>query len=494
MDSSNIACGIHIGQSYCLFCQPCEVVVCPLCISETHNGHTMIELAEGYNLAVKKLKTLKSKIDQKLVHNDKLLSELTNIKSSVDSKYESEEKKILSRKKTLEDEVGEHTKKRLKDLDLIREIQVESVKDGEDISEKIQEDLYLKETTSRQASKSDSASEVFRIYSEIKTREQVNNHPVNTISKKLPTFVPGKEKIQDFYLGAFKEADVFKVINQYKTALPFIQNLVCCEDGAILIGHYFSHRLHKLKLTNESLFQMSIIEINSFNMAFLPSGDLLLSTKESSLKILSCSTRKVEPTKYSVSPLITIAVHVTGDQRILVGAREDQPKPFPVNGPRLLIVLNIDGKKEKAYHIDNKGKPIFTLPYRITTDKENNIYVIDIQDVDRTGRIVALDKSSGVRWIYSGHPDINKEQIFRPKDLVVTKSNNIILADGTNHHLHIVNTSGHCIHYLSTKDQLGIELPFCLDIDNTDTLYIGCYTYQDEPEKENIYTVQISGF
>ncbi|VDI62688.1 Hypothetical predicted protein [Mytilus galloprovincialis] len=229
-------------------------------------------------------------------------------------------------------------------------------------------------------------------------------------------------------------------------------------------------------------------------MALLPSGDLLLSTEESNLKTISCSSSKVEPTKYSVNPLITLAVHVTIDHKILVGAREVQPNHFPVNGPRQVIMMTIDGRIEKVYHMDNKGKQMFTVPRRITTDNDNNIYVIDILNEDWAGKIVALDETNGVRWIYSGHPDINKEHTFKPVALVATKSDNIIVTESTHHIIHILNISGECIHYMNTKDQLGIQLPNSLDIDNAGILYIGCKTYNRAPDEAKIYTVQVSGF
>ncbi|CAC5418603.1 TRIM71 [Mytilus coruscus] len=237
---------------------------------------------------------------------------------------------------------------------------------------------------------------------------------------------------------------------------------------------------------------MYTLDIFVYDMAFLPSGDLLLSTKESNLQIISYSSSKVGQTRYSVTPLIILAVHVTRDHKILVGARENQPKSFPVNGPRQVIMMNMDGKKDEVYQTDNKGKLIFTVPFRITTDNDNSIYVIDTVDEKRRGRIITLDKTNGVRWIYIGHPDINKEQTFKPEDFVATKSDNIVVTDKDNHMIHILNTSGQCIHYLNTKDQLGIHLSNCVDIDNTGTLYIGCSTYNSEPDEAKIYTVQVS--
>ncbi|XP_076103865.1 uncharacterized protein LOC143072679 [Mytilus galloprovincialis] len=498
LDLSNIQCGIHSEHNCFLFCQSCEVVVCPLCITKIHNKHTMVELAEGYQLTLKSMKTFNSEIEEEIDQNEEKLSELGILKSSEERKYELEKQNILNREKKLKDEVEKHTNKLLKELDQRKEILMQSVNNAQNRSQKINKDLDLRRKNLNQALNSNIANQVFNIYSEEKTSRQQRIVPVSPKFKKLPKFVPGKNVVQDFYVGELKESDddqkifEFKVIKQYTTELTVVANLVCCDDRSILISGFPSPILHKLKLTNESLCDLHTFKTNISNMALLPSGDLLLSTNESNLTILSCSTSKVNPTKFSVNPLITLGVHVTSDHKILVGVRENQRKPFPVNGPRQVIMMSMDGEKEKVYHTDNKGKLIFTLPYKITTDNDNNIYVVDILDEEERARIVALDKTNRVRWIYTGNPDINKKQTLKPGDLVATKSDSIIVTDYYHHMIHILNTSGQCIHYLNTKDKLGIESPFSLDIDSTGTLYIGCRTYQGESNEAKIYTV--SGF
>ncbi|CAG2234895.1 unnamed protein product [Mytilus edulis] len=154
----------------------------------------------------------------------------------------------------------------------------------------------------------------------------------------------------------------------------------------------------------------------------------------------------------------------------------------------------MNGRKEKVYHLDNNGQSIFTVPARITSDNDNNCYVLDRLSADYDGRIVALNKTNGIRWVYSDQ-HINKQRTFTPKDLIATKSDNIIVADSTHHIIHIIDTYyGQCLYYLYTKDQLGIKLPFSLEFDNTGTLYIGCGTYKNGSDEAKLYTVQVSGF
>ncbi|XP_063426069.1 uncharacterized protein LOC134709868 [Mytilus trossulus] len=229
-------------------------------------------------------------------------------------------------------------------------------------------------------------------------------------------------------------------------------------------------------------------------MALLPSGDLLISNAEPNLKMICHTTEKMTKSKYSVAPLITGAIHVTLDDKIVIRTRKKGPV-FPVEGTRQVVVMDIKGRTEKVYDLDNNGEPIFSAPQSIATDSDNNMYVLDRLNRDNCGRIVALDRTNGVRWIYNGNPNIRKGQvIFKPRDLAATKLKNLIITDMESNMIYILSSLGQCIHYLNTNDQLGILFPFSLKIDNRGTLYIGCSTYESGPAEAKIYSVKFSGF
>ncbi|VDI77779.1 Hypothetical predicted protein [Mytilus galloprovincialis] len=220
-------------------------------------------------------------------------------------------------------------------------------------------------------------------------------------------------------------------------------------------------------------------------------GDLFFSIAEPYLKMLCHTTGKMIESKNIVAPLITGPVHITKQDKIVIRVGEKGPL-FPINEPRKVIVMDKDGTTENVYDLDNMGNPLFSAPQRITSDSDNNIYVLDCLNKDWSGRIVALDKTNGVRWIYIGHQDFNNA--FRPRDLVATNLNNVIITDIDSYMIHILNISGECIHNLNTRDQLNILFPYSINIDNTGTLYIGCFTRHGELDEAKIYTVQVSGF
>ncbi|XP_052058827.1 uncharacterized protein LOC127699125 [Mytilus californianus] len=498
-DFSSIPCEIHSGQNCCLFCQTCDEVVCPLCIAKTHNKHNMIELAEGYKITLKTIKTFNSELEVKLTDYVKGITKLHSLKSFEDAKYETEKQKILSREKVLTEEVEKHTKKILKELDKRKEDVNKSINDEEDKSHKIKEDLEFRKGGLTKAQVSVNACEVFSALKEEKTARKQIVEPANTYVQRLPQYIPGKMKIQEALHGELTEPDDdyaqvqygAKVIKQYKTGLKLVERLVCSNDGTLWIGYTEDNIIQKIELSNGILNIVQEIQVNCAGMALLPSGDLLISTAESNLKILSHTTGKITNSKYTVEPLITGEVHMIRDEKIVIRARKEGPV-FPVKGPRQVVLMDIDGRIEKVYDLDNNGKPLFSAPQRITSDNDNNIYVLDTLTKEWNGRIVALDKTNRVRWIFRGSPNVIKENTFKPRDLISTQLTNIIITDMDSDIIHIVNTSGQCIHYMNTKDELGIVLPYAVDIENTGTLYIGCNSCK--PNGTNLYTVQFSGF
>lgn len=242
---------------------------------------------------------------------------------------------------------------------------------------------------------------------------------------------------------------------------------------------------------------MKAYDVTPSSIALIPSGDLLISSMKSiNLDILSQSTGTITESKYGVAPLQTVAVHVTKFNRIIVGAREKGP-PFPVNGPGKVIIMNMQGRIRKKYHLDSEGKPIFSQPPSITTDGDNNVYVLDLLSIDKwQGRIIALSNKMGLNspmWTYDGHQIANKDQLFALFSLVTTPLNNFIVSDN-NHMLHILNQMEECIHFLHTEE-FDIHWPRSLDIDNSGTLYIGCIINNElDPWGAKILAVQFSGF
>lgn len=495
-DYGHIKCKNHEGQNCCLFCKECEEVVCPLCIAKTHNKHNMIEIKEGYKSSLMTLKTLNIEHEQNMKKLAKDMIKLNFIKTSESSNFEKEMQKIQNQGNVLKHEVDKYTCKLVNDLEQRWNISKKMIDEDETLTKKLSQDLESRNKKVTEALNSNDANNIFgTIKEEKKAMNQSIKGTVNTY-KRLPEFVQGEitiSTIESFH-GKLQNAGSrkieFEVMEKYVTSLPIVYNVVCCADKTLWINNYDCNTLQNITRIDGSLKVNNIVRLPVHQMVSMPNGDLLLSTLEPDLQICSQKTGQVQKSQYSVAPLQTIAVHVSKDSKILVGARERGPI-LPVKGPRQVIMMDLDGRKENVYQYDSKNQPLFTIPRRIITDNYNNIYVIDCMSLEFDGRVVVLGQNGMVRWIYTGYSEkqTNKGNRFRPTDIVFLELYNVVVSDQDNHMLHILDTEGQCIQYLMTKD-LGIKLPFSLNIDNEGFLIIGCNRYTENKEGAKMFVIK----
>ncbi|CAC5408261.1 unnamed protein product [Mytilus coruscus] len=226
-------------------------------------------------------------------------------------------------------------------------------------------------------------------------------------------------------------------------------------------------------------------------MAVTSSNNSLLSVVgDPRLKLLNGSTRQISDSKYNVAPLWTCGIHVTRDQKVVVGAVTTGTL-FMGTGSQMVIVMDEKGIRVKQYELDNNKKPLFTFPYRITSTGDGNICVVDVLDSSYRGRVVVLGQAGNIVQIYNGHHDVNSpEKPFRPSGIVTTPANNIVVADCDNHTLHILSCAGAVFIYIMTDD-VGIRFPYSLALSGQGHLYIGCAT--TDSVKAKLYQVQYSG-
>ena len=102
-----------------------------------------------------------------------------------------------------------------------------------------------------------------------------------------------------------------------------------------------------------------------------------MSTLDDSLRLIEQKSEKVKESNICVFPLETACLHISKEyNKIIVGVRENGSVD-PEREHRKVIVLDTSGKHEMVYDLDCNNLYIFKMLLKLTTDKENNIYVID---------------------------------------------------------------------------------------------------------------------
>lgn len=207
-----------------------------------------------------------------------------------------------------------------------------------------------------------------------------------------------------------------------------------------------------------------------YAIAVTPSGNLLLSCELSKLLELPKEVMEIKESCYDISPLITKTIHVTKNNKVMITSAEDIEPSY--ERPRKIIVMDSNGNHETEYEYDNNKKQLFTLPDIIATTSENNVGVVDMELGREKGRVVVLDEGGRVLSIYTGINELNEQGSFKPIGLVVTKCDNLIVADSTI--LHVLDKEGQIVSFFDTTNWGVFILMYGMQISDKDELFISC--------------------
>ncbi|XP_071170993.1 uncharacterized protein [Mytilus edulis] len=276
---------------------------------------------------------------------------------------------------------------------------------------------------------------------------------------------------------------------QYQNKLYVVDTISYCHDDSLWIKSNRDRVLQRVKPDGTKLEILSSFNIKIYGMDVTQSNSLLLITGEARLKQISSNMGSLTDSVYDLSPLEPTAVHITSDNKVLVGGvNKDYPKP----GRRVVILMNQNGVHERVYEHDQHKQPVFTFPRRITCTKNSNIHVVDEVSGYRH-RVVVLGQGSDIINIYTGDREINKNIPFRPLCIVATPRDNVLVADTFTSTFHILNNVGLLMTYYRTSD-INIIHPYSLVFSPTGQLYIGCaISDNNKTDEDKIYEVAITG-
>ncbi|XP_052093363.1 uncharacterized protein LOC127729589 [Mytilus californianus] len=490
IDFSNISCQNHTGQNYVLFCKTCDCLVCPLCISETHNGHGFVTIREGYEILIGKLKTKGKNIGTYIDELEKRKAEVKDVNNAELSKFENTLKKIKDQNIQLKKKVDQHTKT----------METELIKKWEDLhrcTEKEEKDVSL--LISSLASK---MSEVDGIIQSIdakkvfvdglglsKSIEKTVTSP-GTKFDSIPTFLPGQ--LTAYNIGSLENVSTkgeIKAFKRFDTEISDVFSMIACSEGTLWITNF--KVLQKVEIEGRRLKIINQKEINIWDIACTPSKDLLLADGGSILKQISDQTGEVTKTKYEVKGLHLSAVYVNQDGKVTVSAFNGK-LVYPAVGRRVVTVMDGSGKHETIFEYDRQGRPIFSHVLSITRTKNGNIFVVNKLSADHSGRVVILSEDGDVLNTFSGNSEVNTDEIlFQPLRVFTTPSDNIIISNLTHSILYFLNNSGNYIGWRNTK-KVGIIYPRSFCSTEAGHTYVGCVTSEDSSDNAKIYEIIIS--
>ncbi|VDI18366.1 Hypothetical predicted protein [Mytilus galloprovincialis] len=279
---------------------------------------------------------------------------------------------------------------------------------------------------------------------------------------------------------------ISSVFNTYTTTIPAINSLLCSGDDVIYFIYSSTQeksRLVKGKMLKSSIRILQTLEKRIFDIAVNKEGAILFNEMVNNEVKIFTDTGKIK-TVLDTSPLTLLSLHVNKDNELIAGLRDQGPSiPITDFSVRQVIILNGQYKRKVVLETDTKGRKLFSYPVRIKTDSKNVLYVADIIDENKAGRIVAVDTNGRLKFTYNGSTD---GQTFFPHGMAITLSDNIIISDWNKNSLHVLNPRGELLGLHFVDKEYNIEFPNSLCIDNEGYLLIGSGVLNDSDAKIHV--------
>ncbi|VDI67497.1 Hypothetical predicted protein [Mytilus galloprovincialis] len=284
---------------------------------------------------------------------------------------------------------------------------------------------------------------------------------------------------------------VTAIFNSYTTSVPVVSRLLCSNDYIVYILN--KHKSMEYKFIKGKLLKASIRILETYD---LPMFDFTLN-KNDEVLFTNLSSEEESPVRMLSSgginivldpkPMRLLALHVNKENELICGLREAGP-PFPIHdfSVRQIAIFDIDYRRKVTLESDIKGRKLFSYPSCIRTDSKNVMYIVDSENSDWIGKLLAVARTGCVKFSYKGPPSLEE---VRPKAVSITPKDNIILMDSINNALHVLNTKGILL-ALQFLDELDIENAITICIDYEGFLLIGCAGHNTENGK--IHVVKIA--
>ncbi|XP_071176304.1 uncharacterized protein [Mytilus edulis] len=216
-------------------------------------------------------------------------------------------------------------------------------------------------------------------------------------------------------------------------------------------------------------------------MSITSSGDLLFTCSNDTC--LYRTTKDGTSKLRSFAPLFPMAVNVNLEGEIHISLYEHGANKRHSR----IVTIDSRDRKEITHYENGHNKECFVCVTRIADDSDS-IYFVDALPETLEGRIVAISKTDGkLKWAFDGQ--LEKRYPFTPSDFVKTQADSFIVADIWNNLLYILGKNGAVFQMIDTT-KIGLTRPCCVDIDDTDLLWVALLPTGKHSKTTNIHALR----
>ncbi|XP_065938096.1 tripartite motif-containing protein 2-like [Magallana gigas] len=479
-------CEIHPHKNCEFQCKNCNnILVCSSCTaSEQHRGHTFVDISTVYKAQKENIEKdteelvntisptyeeIARDLENQLANLDGGYEKLTTTMSKQGEQWHREVDIIINKMKT------EINKIKVKHRDILHK-HLDEIKQIQSLIK--QSLLAIKEIEkSTEVSPAIKYNSKIRVFSKLPPKVKVS----------LPKFIPkpiDREKLYSLFgqitssstategknlslnqptTSVRELLDEPELVATIQTGHEKLRNVTCLNDGNI----WTSGKTNDIKCFNSkgSLLQTIKQKSGIFpnDIAVDSDGDLLYANGAS----LTVNKVKNKQTKE------LIRLHNWVPSQLCVTSTGDLLVTMYSYDYTQSKVVRYSGSTEKQrIQFDDKGKPLYSGNGKIKYITENRNHDICVAD-SKAGAVVVVNQDGKLRWRYTGHPSVTKNEPFGPFGITTDSQSRILTADIDNYCIHILDQNGQFLRYI---DNCDMEEPFGLCVDNNDNLFVCEYS------------------
>lgn len=232
--------------------------------------------------------------------------------------------------------------------------------------------------------------------------------------------------------------------------------------------------IRRVKSVDNELRVLNEFANVAYNAAVGTSKHILMAVEgKTKLQVMNRISGEMSDSVYDVKPLQPKSFLLTDTDGVIVRALNDTREKGTI------ILFDVKGCRIRVFDTDEDNEPLFNYPLRTKITRNGLIHVVDCKVDFSFGKLTVLNMDGRLINAYCGHPEVNKDLIFRPQGLAITQKDNVLIADLDTHIIHVLNNRGRLLSLINVG-YIGIRLPATLVISSDGTLYIGCSTKEGE--------------
>ncbi|XP_052103642.1 uncharacterized protein LOC127737149 [Mytilus californianus] len=494
-----IACSKHMDQKCVTYCLNCDKSLCASCLIRPFQYEKLNKVYEEKYLL---LKDLKSKIDDCYPFFEEKAADFRKRDDDEVEKHNEINEKIFKRKNEVKDAVTKEALALVEVMKGIWDADNNPLKTERERLCQVEQDLKARKNVLHEATQTQEPALVFS------TAENISRDiPEESVLEVTPPELYYIEPIDvnmEKILGSIINKPKAVLIKTFEVNFPEINGLVSLNDDICVMYNersrkfkYFTISDLKFVTTKNDIVDQSrkdrhgyvkILDITNYNEEVLLCDDTFQMRR-----LKNNGTFENISLSFTYDKLTFYCIHAVNDNDIIVGFTNNERNS---TGILEITDTNYASKIRRVECDRGSDKNIFTLPKKITTDNNGDIFVID--QLGFSKRVVSIGKWGQTKWTYSGHRSLNpvsaaakekeerkdngededdeetevEAEDFDPGDIVTTSSGLVLVSEETTNAIHVLSKDGQFICNCLSDSEIISPVSICFN--KKGELMIGC--------------------